>query len=227
MTAAKKEEKKEVKKKAAAPAKKPAVKAKKEVKKEAKPKEAKPKKKIEKHEAAPVFTEVPKVEVKPVEPKIERVELVAHKPEVKVQEKRSAPFIKNPPKKAYFHGTGGRKTSQARVWLSKGSGKYIINGKPMEKYACGRTLLLKQALEPFTLTNTANQYDIKASVHGGGICSQIGAVRQAVSAAISRENPELRIVLRRTGLLTRDPRVKERKKYGQKRARKRFQFSKR
>ncbi|MFH1709874.1 MAG: 30S ribosomal protein S9 [bacterium] len=126
-----------------------------------------------------------------------------------------------------YHGTGGRKTSGARVWISEGSGRYIINGKLLEQYICGRRLLHKMAMEPFVATNTLGKYDVYADAYGGGICSQIGAVRQAVSKAITRAKPEHRPVLRKAGLLTRDPRVKERKKYGQKRARKKFQYSKR
>ena len=87
--------------------------------------------------------------------------------------------------------------------------------------------MCKMALEPFTLTNTLNKYDVCVTVTGGGISSQMGAVRHGVSQALVSAQPELRQVLRRSGLLTRDPRVKERKKYGQKKARKRFQYSKR
>jgi small subunit ribosomal protein S9 len=219
-------ETKEVKKKAPA-AKKAAAKPKKEAVK----KEAKPKKKIEKHveskeSAAPriILPVIEKAE------KVEKVELVAEKkPEIKqhhhVEVKQT--FKKSPAKVKYDHATGGRKTSDARVWLSSGSGKYLINGKPMKDYACGRRMLTAMAMEPFVLTSTVGKFDVKAYAIGGGIVSQIGAVRQAVSKAISLANPDLRTVLRRAGLLTRDPRVKERKKYGQKRARKRFQFSKR
>jgi small subunit ribosomal protein S9 len=218
-------ETKETKKKAPA-AKKAAAKPKKETVK----KEAKPKKKAEKPVEAKK-AEAPRILLPVIEKaeKIEKVELVVEKkPEVKhhhVEVKQS--FKKNPPKVKYSHATGGRKTSDARVWVSAGSGKYLINGRQMEQYACGRRVLTAMAMEPFMLTNTTGKFDVKSYVTGGGIVSQIGAVRQAVSKAISLANPELRTVLRRAGLLTRDPRVKERKKYGQKRARKRFQFSKR
>lgn len=206
-----KKEKKEIKKKAAAPVKKSAPKAKKEAKKEIRPKkvtELKAAPKIEAPRKAPA--EKAPVEKAPVR-----------------EEHKAAAEKKKPAKIVQYHGTGGRKTSGARVWLSEGSGKYLINGKPLENYACGRKLLLKTAMEPFVATNTLGKYDVHAYAQGGGICSQIGAVRQGVSNAIIQANPQFRPVLRKSGLLTRDPRMKERKKYGQKRARKRFQYSKR
>lgn len=204
-----KKEKKEIKKKAAPAVKKAAPKVKKETKKELKPKKAV-------HAEAAVKIEAPKAAIaeKPVHP-------------VHVEERKAAPEKKKPPKTTQYHGTGGRKTSGSRVWISEGSGKYLINGRTLENYTCGRQLLLKQAMEPLVATNTVGKYDIYADVNGGGVCSQIGAVRQGVSVALTRANPENRPVLRKTGLLTRDPREKERKKYGQKRARKRFQYSKR
>jgi small subunit ribosomal protein S9 len=204
-----KKEKKEIKKKSVPTAKKAAPKIKKEVKKELKPKKA------PKAEAAS------KIEA----PKSAIAEKPAHV--VHVEERKAAPEKKKPPKKTLYHGTGGRKTSGARVWISEGSGKYLINGRTLENYTCGRQLLLKRAMEPFVATNTVGKYDVSADVYGGGVCSQIGAVRQGVSVALTQANSENRPVLRKTGLLTRDPRMKERKKYGQKRARKRFQYSKR
>jgi len=204
-----KKEKKEIKKKSVPAAKKAAPKIKKEVKKELKPKKA------AKAEAA-LKIEAPKAAI---------AEKPAHV--VHVEERKAAPEKKKPPKKTQYHGTGGRKTSGARVWISEGSGKYLINGRTLENYTCGRQLLLKKAIEPLVATNTLGKYDIYADAYGGGVCSQIGAVRQGVSVALTHANPEHRPVLRKTGLLTRDPRVKERKKYGQKRARKRFQYSKR
>lgn len=218
---------KEVKKKAPV-AKKAAIKPKKEAVK----KEAKPEKKIEKH-AEVKQVSAPRILLPVIEKteKAEKVELVQEKkPETKQHHHHAEVkpiFKKSPSKVKYDHATGGRKTSDARVWLSSGSGKYLINGRPMQDYACARRMLTAMAMEPFMLTNTVGKFDVKAYVIGGGIVSQIGAVRQAVSKAISLANPDLRITLRRAGLLTRDPRVKERKKYGQKRARKRFQFSKR
>jgi small subunit ribosomal protein S9 len=224
MKTPKSEEKKEVKKKAAAPKKAP-VKAKKEPAKKpvhAAPKthEAKPKK-IEKPVEAPAIVEAaPKIVAVHHPEKIEKVELVVKPAERHV-------FKKRPAKVATFHASGGRKTSQARVWLKYGTGKYLVNGKPMEQYASNRLMLTKMAMEPFVLTNTTGKFDVNADAMGGGIVGQIGAVRQAVSKALSLAIPEHRTILRRLGLLTRDPRVKERKKYGQKKARKRFQYSKR
>jgi small subunit ribosomal protein S9 len=204
-----KKEKKEIKKKSTPAAKKAAPKVKKEVKKELKPKKA------------PQTEAVLKIEA----PKAAIAEKATHV--VHVEERKAAPEKKKPPKIVQYHGTGGRKTSGARVWISEGSGKYLINGRPIENYTCGRKLLLKMAMEPFVATNMLGKYDVYADAYGGGVCSQIGAVRQAVSNAIIQAKPEHRPILRKTGLLTRDPRMKERKKYGQKRARKRFQYSKR
>lgn len=194
---------------------------------------AKPKKEVKKlAHALPQETKHEKPELKVKKPLKIETDVQAKKPEkiphVHVEEKREAkPFVKKPSKIVQYHGTGGRKTSQARVWMTEGTGKYLINGRPMETYAVGRKILCNMAMSPFVLTNTLGKYDINANVTGGGYCSQIGAVRQAVSKAIIIANPELRPILRKAGLLTRDPRVKERKKYGQKRARKRFQYSKR
>lgn len=126
-----------------------------------------------------------------------------------------------------YWGTGRRKTAVARVYLSPGTGKILVNGRPFESYICGRKILEVRVLEPLRLTQTLAQYNVKANIFGGGISSQMDALRQGISRALVSLNPALRPVLRRTGLLTRDPRMKERKKYGRKRARKRFQYSKR
>lgn len=199
-----KKESKEIKKKAMPAAKKAAPKIKKAAVHEAKPKHV---------HAEEVKIEVPKA---------------AHheKPHIHAEHK-PAPFKKKPAKAVQYHGTGGRKTSVARVWLYQGNGNYNINGKPLQDYICGRRLLLKVAMDPFVATNTVGKFDTYANANGGGICSQVGAVREAVSEAMIQMNPEFRGVLKKAGFLTRDPRMKERKKYGQKRARKRFQFSKR
>jgi small subunit ribosomal protein S9 len=208
-----KKEKKEIKKKAAAPAKKAALKIKKEAKK-----------------AVPAGRQEIKLKKVPelkTAPKIEAAKKAPVEKAPVAEVRKAAAEKKKPPKTVQYHGTGGRKTSGARVWISEGSGQYLINGKPLENYACGRKLLLKTAMEPFVATNTLGKFDVHAYAQGGGICSQIGAVRQGVSNAIIKANPEFRPVLRKLGLLTRDPRMKERKKYGQKRARKKFQYSKR
>ncbi len=126
-----------------------------------------------------------------------------------------------------FLGTGRRKTSLARVILSKGEGNLVINGKPSEDYFKGHDSLAKVVKGPLVLTETGNQYDILVSASGGGKSSQAGAVSLGIARALIQVNPELRPVLSKAGLLRRDPRMVERKKYGQPGARKRFQFSKR
>jgi small subunit ribosomal protein S9 len=122
--------------------------------------------------------------------------------------------------------TGRRKTAVARLQLEPGSGKIEINGKPFEEYF--PTINLQNTvLQPLQIANSAHSYDISVITHGGGPVGQAGAVRLAISRALLSMNGELRIPLRAEGLLTRDPRMKERKKPGQPGARRRFQFSKR
>ena len=121
---------------------------------------------------------------------------------------------------------GRRKTSVARVYLSKGKGSYSINGKSLNEYFPTDTLQYK-VNQPFTLTETSGSYDVKINVYGGGINGQAESVRLAISRALCEINEENRSVLKKEGLLTRDPRMVERKKFGQKKARKKFQFSKR
>ena len=123
-------------------------------------------------------------------------------------------------------GTGRRKTSVARVFLHVGSGKFEVNGRPVQDYF-KNIAWLNRAIEPLAFTNTASQMDIRATVDGGGVGGQSGAIRMGLSRALSIFNPDLRVGLRKNGFLTRDSRMRERKKYGQKGARKRFQFSKR
>lgn len=125
-----------------------------------------------------------------------------------------------------YYGTGRRKTSTARVFLRPGQGKLEINGRDIEHYFSRDTLkmLVKQ---PLALTETAEKFDISATVEGGGGSGQAGAIRHGISRALLEFNGELRERLKSAGFLTRDPRKKERKKYGQPGARKRFQFSKR
>lgn len=130
-------------------------------------------------------------------------------------------------KTAQYWGTGRRKTSVARVRLLPGSGKIVINDRPLEDYIGGRRTLYMQVGLPFEATKNQSRFDVHANVHGGGVYSQIGAVRLGIARALLTMDPDLRSSLREEGLLTRDPRAKERKKYGRKRARKRFQFSKR
>ena len=125
-----------------------------------------------------------------------------------------------------YYGTGRRKTSTARVFLRPGQGKLVVNGRDIETYFSRDTLkmLVKQ---PLALTETAERFSIVVTVEGGGSAGQAGAIRHGISRALLEFNGELRERLKGAGFLTRDPRKKERKKYGQPVARKRFQFSKR
>jgi len=126
-----------------------------------------------------------------------------------------------------YYATGKRKNATAKVWLIPGgSGTITVNGRELPDYV-QRRVLEQIVLQPLQLTETAGDFDIKAKVLGGGISGQAGALRHGISKALIVANPELRPPLRRYGFLTRDPRVKERKKYGRKRARRGFQFSKR
>lgn len=125
-----------------------------------------------------------------------------------------------------IHKIGRRKTSVARVYLSSGKGKMTVNKKDSKEYFPTPTLQYK-VNQAFELTNTSGQFDVKVNVYGGGINGQAEAVRLALSRALCEVNEENRALLKPEGLLTRDPRMVERKKYGQKKARKKFQFSKR
>jgi small subunit ribosomal protein S9 len=125
-----------------------------------------------------------------------------------------------------YYGTGRRKTSTARVYLRPGTGEFKVNKKTFEQYFPNQALrmIIRQ---PLTLTDTASKFDIFVNVAGGGPAGQAGAVRHGITRALMEFNGDLRPALKSAGLVTRDPRQKERKKYGQKGARKRFQFSKR
>ena len=125
-----------------------------------------------------------------------------------------------------FYATGRRKTAISRTWIKPGNGQIIINNLPVEKYFPIETTR-NDMTEPFKITNTIGSYDVKATVVGGGIAGQAGAVRHGITRALVLVNPDFRLALKRAGFIKRDPRVKERKKYGQKGARARFQFSKR
>jgi small subunit ribosomal protein S9 len=125
-----------------------------------------------------------------------------------------------------FLGTGRRKTSVARVRLANGSGKVTVNGRPLENYFTTE-VLRGLVLQPFNVTQTTNRFDVRINVRGGGPTGQAGAARHGIARALLNADVALRPVLKSNGLLTRDPRMKERKKYGQPGARKRFQFSKR
>jgi small subunit ribosomal protein S9 len=125
-----------------------------------------------------------------------------------------------------YYGTGRRKSSTARVLLRPGKGQVVVNRRTFEGYFKNETLrmIIKQ---PFLLTETSEKFDVLVTVDGGGPSGQAGAVRLGISRALLEYNTELRKKLKKGGFLTRDSRIKERKKYGQKGARKRFQFSKR
>ena len=125
-----------------------------------------------------------------------------------------------------FYGTGRRKTSTARVYLRPGTGEIKVNKKTFEDYFPNQALRMV-IRQPLQLTETANKFDILVNVTGGGPAGQAGAVRHGITRALMEFNADLRPTLKQAGLVTRDPRIKERKKYGQKGARKRFQFSKR
>ena len=125
-----------------------------------------------------------------------------------------------------YYGTGRRKTSTARVYLRPGTGEIRINRKTFDVYFPNQALRMV-IRQPLTLTDTANKFDILVNVAGGGPAGQAGAVRHGITRALMEFNADLRPALKDAGLVTRDPRAKERKKYGQKGARKRFQFSKR
>lgn len=125
-----------------------------------------------------------------------------------------------------YYGTGKRKDAVARVWIVPGTGEVIVNDRPAEKYL-GRLVLQRLIQQPFEATDTVGRFNVVARCKGGGISGQAGAIRHGISKALLEADPNLRPTLRRLGFLTRDPRVKERKKYGRKRARRGFQFSKR
>ena len=124
------------------------------------------------------------------------------------------------------YGTGRRKEAVARVFLRAGSGRITINGRELAEYF-RRASLVQLLRAPLEAVNAAEHFDFKITVNGGGPTGQAGAVRHGIARALNRHNPEWRPTLKRAGFLTRDSRAKERKKYGQKGARARFQFSKR
>ena len=125
-----------------------------------------------------------------------------------------------------FLGTGRRKSSIARVRLMQGTGKITVNGKDLGEYF-GTEILKVIVNQPFSVTNTVGKYDVTAKVIGGGLSGQAGAIRHGIARALNTANGEFRPILKSSGFLTRDPRMKERKKYGLKKARKAPQFSKR
>jgi small subunit ribosomal protein S9 len=124
------------------------------------------------------------------------------------------------------YATGKRKDAVARVWIKPGPGKIVVNGRPLETYFA-RPVLRMILRQPLGITKRVDQYDLTVTVAGGGLSGQAGAVRHGLSKALLAYEPDLRSVLKKEGFLTRDPRVVERKKYGKKKARRSFQFSKR
>ena len=128
--------------------------------------------------------------------------------------------------KPYFYGTGRRKHSVARVRMYPGTGKITINGRDMEEYF-GLETLKMVVRQPMEITNTLGRFDIVCTVAGGGVSGQAGAIRHGIARALLQNGDEMRPILKKAGYLTRDPRMKERKKYGLKGARRAPQFSKR
>jgi len=129
-------------------------------------------------------------------------------------------------KRTVYYATGKRKNAIARTWLKPGKGEIIVNDRPMEEYFTIETSKIILSM-PLVLTDKKESFDINVKVKGGGISGQAGAVRHGITKALILADPDLRSVLKKAGFVKRDPRVKERKKYGQKGARARFQFSKR
>jgi len=125
-----------------------------------------------------------------------------------------------------YAATGRRKEAVARVRLVAGTGQQLVNGRPLREYL-GRESLVRQVLQPLEVAASATPFDLVASVHGGGVTGQAGALRLGLARALLEYDSELRKPMRKSGLLTRDPRMKERKKYGLRGARRAFQFSKR
>ena len=125
-----------------------------------------------------------------------------------------------------FYATGKRKTSIARVWMRPGAGRVKVNDQELDRYFNLDTAKV-MVFQPLELTGTLGQFDISVNVHGGGMKGQAGAIRHGITRALLTVKDEFREVLKKAGLITRDSRIKERKKYGQKGARKRFQYSKR
>ncbi|MCX5880139.1 MAG: 30S ribosomal protein S9 [Deltaproteobacteria bacterium] len=125
-----------------------------------------------------------------------------------------------------LHSVGKRKSAVARVWMKPGTGTITVNRKPIEEYLKRETdrILIRQ---PLAITETLEKFDISVTVRGGGISGQAGAIRHAISRALANLNPDLRLPLKKAALLTRDARVRERKKYGLRGARARYQYSKR
>lgn len=126
-----------------------------------------------------------------------------------------------------YYGTGRRKNSVARVWLRPGTGRVVVNARDLEDYLHGRLSLIRRVREPLALAKVGERYDVLATAKGGGVSGQAGALCHGIARALLTMDESFRGTLKGAGLLTRDPRAKERKKFGRKRARRGFQFSKR
>jgi small subunit ribosomal protein S9 len=137
-----------------------------------------------------------------------------------------APRVQKLDKQGRSYATGKRKNAVARVWIKPGSGKIVVNTRPVEVFFA-RPVLRMLIQQPLVTANRQGQYDVVCTVSGGGLSGQAGAVRHGISKALTYFEPDLRAPLKRGGFLTRDPRVVERKKYGRMKARRSFQFSKR
>ena len=135
-------------------------------------------------------------------------------------------YVQKLDKQGRAYATGKRKDAVARVWIKPGSGKVTVNGRPLEVYFA-RPVLRMILQQPLGVAKRVDQYDLTVSVAGGGLSGQAGAVRHGLAKALTNFEPELRSILKKEGFLTRDSRVVERKKYGKKKARRSFQFSKR
>lgn len=129
-------------------------------------------------------------------------------------------------KAVQYLGTGRRKSSVARVILTSGTGKFVVNDRPFEEYIPSAATRL-DVLQPLAITENEGRFDVSVNVYGGGLTGQAGAIRHGITRALMEVNPDLRATLKPAGLVTRDPRAKERKKYGLKKARRASQFSKR
>ena len=135
-------------------------------------------------------------------------------------------YVQKLDKQGRAYATGKRKDAVARVWIKPGNGKITVNGRPVETYFA-RPVLRMILGQPLAIAKRTDQYDLEVTCAGGGLSGQAGAVRHGLSKALTHYEPELRVLLKREGFLTRDSRVVERKKYGKKKARRSFQFSKR
>ena len=129
-------------------------------------------------------------------------------------------------KETVYYATGRRKTAVARTWLKPGKGGFLINNRDIREYFPTESARLVLT-QPLNITNNLDSFDVKVTVAGGGLSGQVGAIRHGITRALIEMDPDLRSILKKAGFVKRDPRVKERKKYGQKGARARFQFSKR